>query len=278
MIFTMITVLSVIAAGLSRYCWTGVPGFGQLLAMVGVYLGSYLALTLLAALFLVVICLFVDMKKPQEEDSKFYRTLMYPYVEALIKIVGLRLTTEGLEKTPKEGRFLLVCNHQNESDPGVLLHCFKKSQLAFISKKENATMPIVNKFMHKTLCQMIDRENDREALKTILKCIQMLKNDQVSVCVFPEGGIKEDYKLYPFRPGVFKIAQKANVPIVVCTLKGTTDLFRNIKRLKPTDVSLHLLDVIAPEELTGKTTVEIADRVHAMMLADLGRDWAPILE
>ena len=278
MIFRIINLVSLAAMFLCRFFWEGPPDLAQLLAMVGVYIGTYLGLVLLAALFLAVICLFVDMKKPQEEDSKFYRTLMYPYVEALIKIVGLRLTTEGLEKTPKDGRFLLVCNHQNESDPGVLLHCFKKSQLAFISKKENATMPIVNKFMHKTLCQMIDRENDREALKTILKCIQMLKNDQVSVCVFPEGGIKEDYKLYPFRPGVFKIAQKANVPIVVCTLKGTTDLFRNIKRLKPTDVALHLLDVIPVEELEGKTTVEIADRVHAMMLADLGQDWAPTLE
>ena len=273
MIFKMITVLSVIAAALCRFFWEGTPDFAQLLAMVGVYLGAYLGLTLLAALILVVICLFVDMKKPQEEDSKFFRTLMYPYIEALIQIVCIRLTTEGLEKTPKEGRFMLVCNHQNESDPGVLLHCFRKSQLAFISKKENATMPIVNKFMHKTLCQMINRENDREALKTIIKCIQMIKNDQVSLGVFPEGGIKGDYGLYPFRSGVFKIAQKTGVPIVVCTLKGTTDLFRNIKRLKPTPVHLHLLDVIAPEELEGKTTVEIADRVHAMMLADLGEDW-----
>ena len=273
MIFGGITVLSVIAAAVISIALGDFSGFGWLVTMGLGFLGCFLGLTLIAFLFLMLLCAFVDMKKPQETDSKFYRFFMYPYIEALMSIAMIRLTTSGLEKIPKSGRFLLVCNHQNESDPGVLLHCFKKSQLAFISKKENADMFVVGPFMHKTLCQMIDRENDREALKTILKCIQMIKNDQVSVGVFPEGGIKGDYGLYPFRPGVFKIAQKTKVPIVVCTIKGTTDLFRNMKKLKPTPVQLHLLEVIPAEELEGRTTVEIADRVHAMMLADLGEDW-----
>ena len=236
---------------------------------VSLWLGS----VLLAFVFLCIICAFVDLQKPQETDSKFYRFFMYLYIEALMSLVGLKMEVSGLEKTPKDRRFLLVCNHQNESDPGILMHYFKKSQLAFISKKENATMFAVGKFMHKTLCQMIDRENDREALKTILKCIQMIKNDQVSVAVFPEGGIKVYGKLSPFRPGVFKIAQKANVPIVVCTLKGTDVLFHNIKHLKTTPVRLHLVDVIPAESLKGRTTVDIAEQVHAMMLADLGEDY-----
>ncbi len=272
MIFGGITLISAILAAVCVWN-SSVSGIGWLWVLVGSFVGSFLGLTLLAFLVLMILCALVDMKKPQERDSKLYRTVMYPYIEALMQLVMIRLHTQGLEKTPEEGRFLLVCNHQNESDPGVLLHCFKKSQLAFISKKENADMFVVGKFMHKTLCQMIDRENDREALKTIIKCIQMIKDDQVSVGVFPEGGIKGDYKLYHFRSGVFKIAQKANVPIVVCTLKGTTDLFRNLKRLKPTEVHMHLLDVIPAEELVGKTTVEIADRVHAMMLSDLGESW-----
>ena len=72
---------------------------------------------------------------------------------------------------------------------------------------------------------------------------------------------------------MFKIAQKANVPIVVCTLKGTDVLFHNIKRLKRTHVRLHLVDVIPAEDLQGKTTVDISDRVHAMMQEDLGEDY-----
>ena len=243
------------------------------LVCLAVFAACYVGLFVLAFLFLCVLCALVDMEKPQEEDSSFYRFVMHLYIEALIALVGLKVETAGLEKTPKEGRFLLVCNHQNESDPGILLHYFKKSQLAFISKKENNSMFAVGKFMHKILCQLVNRENDREALKTIIKCIQLLKEDKVSIAAFPEGGIREKDKLSHFRSGMFKIAQKAGVPIVVCTLKGTSDLFDNIRKLKPTHVQLHLIDVIPAEDLKGKTTVEIAEQVHAMMLADLGEEY-----
>ena len=199
---------------------------------------------------------------------------MHLYIEALITLVGLKVEVSGLEKTPKSGRFLLVCNHQNESDPGILLHYFKNSQLAFISKQENRDMFAVGKIMHMTLCQLMNRENDREALKTILRCIQILKEDKASIGVFPEGGIKDKDKLSPFRSGVFKMAQKANVPIVVCTLKGTSEVFHNIAKLRPSHVRLHLLDVIPAEDLKGRTTVDIAQQVYDMMLADLGPEYA----
>jgi len=234
------------------------------------YVGSCLVLLILALAFLGIICFLVDLSKPQEHDSKFYRSIMYVYIEALITLVGVRLHTEGLEKTPKEGRFLLVCNHLFLADPGILLHCFKRSQLAFITKKENYDMPIIGKFMHKILCQPVDRENDRASLKAILKCIQMIKEDEVSVGVFPEGYTSRDGKLHPFRAGVFKIAQRTNVPIVVCTIQNTRVIFKNLAKLKKTDVTLHLVDVIQPESYRGKSTVEISDMVYETMVADLG--------
>ena len=239
------------------------------------FIGCWAMLFTLAFLFLCIVCALVDFEKPQEHDSPFYRKVMYLYIEALIRLVRLHVETAGLEKTPKEGRFLLVCNHQNEADPGILLHFFKKSQLAFISKQDNKSMFVVGKMMHKIMCQLVNRENDREALKTIIRCIQLIRDDQVSIGAFPEGGIKEKDKLSHFRSGMFKIAQKANVPIVVCTLKGTSDLFHNMARLKRTHVRLHLVDVIPAEDLKGRTTVEIAEQVYGMMLTDLGPEYAP---
>lgn len=234
------------------------------------FLGFDLGLLVLSVLFLWICCATVDMSKPQEEDSRFFRRLMHPYIEALISIVGIRLHTQGLEKVPTDGRFLLVCNHLFIADPGVLLHCFKNSQLAFVTKQENDSVFLVGKIMHKILCQPIDRNNDRAALKTILKCIQLLKEDKVSVCVFPEGYTSKDGKLHHFRNGVFKIAQKANVPIVVCTLQNTRQIFKNMAKLKHTDVPVHLVEVIPAEELKGLTTVQIGERVYEAMISDLG--------
>lgn len=240
------------------------------------FAGSFLALMVLAFLFLWLVTAFVDLKKPQEHDSKFYRTLVALYVPAICTILRMRVHTRGLEKTPTDGRFMLVCNHLFDFDPVVLLGWFGKSQLAFISKWENSAMFIVGKVMHKLLCQLINRENDREALKTILRCIQLLKEDECSIAVFPEGYTSVDGRLHHFRPGVFKIAMKAQVPIVVCTITNTNRVVHNILRLKPTDIELHLIDVIPAEALKGRTAVDISEQVYQMMLNDLGADFAPL--
>ena len=247
---------------------------GNLWLLPLAFIGNYLGLGLLAFLFLVVVSYAVDQNQEQEKDDPFYRGVIAVYVEVLIQLLQVRVTATGLEKTPKDGRFMLVCNHQFMADPGILLHYFRDSQLAFISKQENRDMFCVGRLMHKILCQTLDRDNDRQALKVILKCIQIIKEDKASIAVFPEGGTNHDDKLYPMKPGVFKIAQKANVPIVVCTLNNTRSIVKNGLKLKPTEISLHLVDVIPAEELKGKTTVEIAERIYGMMLADLGAEYA----
>ena len=163
-----------------------------------------------------------------------------------------------------------MCNHLHDIDPAFLLRAFPKSQLAFIAKKEVVDMPLVGPFLKMTQGQFVNRENDRDALKSILKCIQLIKEDRASVAVFPEGWIREDRKLRPFRPGVFKIAQKAKVPVVVCTLQDTHKVMPKVMKLQGADVHLHLVGVIPAEELEGVTTVDIARRVYDMMAKDLG--------
>lgn len=236
------------------------------------FAGSWVGLLLLAVLFLWLATLAVDTKKPQEEDSPFYRFLVQLYVPALMGLAGVRMKTQGLEQLPKDGRFLLVCNHLHVADPGLLLAAFPRSQLAFISKQENQNLFVVGKLMHKIQCQLIDRDNDRAALKTILKCIQLLKEDKASVAVFPEGYTSKDCKLHHFRSGVFKIAQKAKVPIVVCTVKNSRQILPNLFRFRSTTVPVHLVKVITPEQFQGLTTVQISDMVYETMISDLGEE------
>ena len=213
---------------------------------------------------------------PQEHDDPFYRKVTYRYAEAILPLLRMKVHTRGLEQTPKEGRFLLVCNHLFELDPVVLYAYFQQSQLAFISKRENNDMFIIGKLMHRLMAQLINRENDREALKTILKCVQLIQEDEVSIAVFPEGYISKNHHLLHFRSGALKIATKAKVPIVVCTIQGTDKVLGNIKRLRSTPIELHLLDVITPEEMRGRTTTDIGEQIYRMMAADLGPDYAPL--
>lgn len=237
------------------------------------FLEYYVIFFVIALGFLILICKLVELEQEPEKDSRFYRFFMYLYIDALITLVGARVRTRGLEKLPREGRFLLVCNHQHLADPGILLSRMKKSQLTFISKQEVRTMPIIGSFLVKIRGQFLDRNDDRQALRLILNCIRMIQNDEASIGVFPEGTRSRDGKVHEFRPGVFKIAQKANVPIVVCTINGTGPLFHNLKKLKPTPVQLHVVEVIPAAELKGKTTHDIAHRVYESMISDLGEDF-----
>ena len=236
-------------------------------------LGCFLVLAALGFAFLLILCKRVDQNVPQEDDDPLYRKVTNLYIRSVLPVLRIHVSKQGVEKMPRDGRFMLVCNHCSLFDPIGLLCCLPEFQLAFVSKKENADMFVIGPMMHKLLCQLINRENDREALKTILRCIQIIKEDKASIAVFPEGGIlSEDGKLHHFRPGVFKIAQKANVPIVICTLKNTLNVIPNLLRWKRSDVQMTVLEVIPPEEIKGVTTVDIAERCYNVMAADLGPD------
>ena len=235
------------------------------------WLGSFLGIIVLVFLLVLAMSAVVDLEKEEVKDNRFYRWMLYMIADAAHTVLQVRVHAEGLDQIPANGRVMLVCNHLDNVDPVIIMHQVKKKQtLAFIAKREVASMFVVGKFMHKILCQRVNRENDREALKTILKCIDIIKKDKASIAVFPEGGIKGGNVLHPFRHGVFKIALRTQVPVVVCTLWGTQDVVHNGLRLKPTDVDFHVLGVVQPDVYKGMTAVELGHLVHGMMAKDLG--------
>lgn len=212
----------------------------------------------------------VDKTLEQDGDDPRYRKLVEMLVASLLPFVSLNVKAKGVEKVPTQGRFLLVCNHTCDLDPAPILYALPGRQLAFIAKKEVRDFYLIGAFLHKIQGQFINRENDREALKTIIKCIQIIKEDKGSVAVFPEGKISDDRKFHHFRPGVFKIAYKTKVPVVVCTLKNNRDMLKNLLHCKGTDVQFSVLEVIQPEEFLDVPTTELAERCYQIMAADLG--------
>ena len=273
MLLNLIFSFAVLFATILCAVTVGFAGLGPKLLWLVFFAGGWVVCLLLCFLAVWIPAVNTDPEKEQDGDDPYIRTIVKLYAPAVFKLLGCRIEATGTEKLPKDGRFLLVCNHLFDLDPGIPLTLFPDAQLAFISKKENLQKPIIGPLMPRIQCQFIDRENDRAALKTILKCIQILKEDKANIAVFPEGRIvKDGYLLHSFRPGVFKIAQKANVPIVVCTVNGTQNIMKNIKRFRRTRIDFHLLEVIPADELKGVTTVDIAQRVHSLMAADLGQE------
>ena len=114
----------------------------------------------------------------------------------------------------------------------------------------------------------IDRENPRNAMKTVNRAADLLKRGEVNVAVYPEGKRNYGEELLPFHGAMFKIAQKANVPIVVMTAKGTYDIQKNFP-LHRSRVELDVLAVLPADEVKSMKTSAIGERVAEIMNKNL---------
>lgn len=215
-------------------------------------------------LFLTVCLVFVSSKKTYEKDSRFYRCLI-----ALAAAIGcwggrLHLHITGKDLLPKDKRILFVGNHVSNYDPVITLHVFRKSKLAFISKEANFRLPWFGRFIRRCCFMEIDRENPRNAIVTINRAAELLKKQEVSVGVYPEGTRSKSAQLLPFHNGVFKIAQKANADIAVVSLIGTENIHKNFP-WHHTDIYVDVLEIIPADEIKGVKTDVIGGRVEALL-------------
>lgn len=228
------------------------------------FIGFFVVFLLIqfAAFFLMIIT--TDLKKPAK-NTKMFRFLVKECIPIIVKLALVKINAEGIEKLPKEGRMLFVCNHQHDYDPIIMINVFPNSDIAYIGKKDiYETRPIIARAMHRINSLPIDRENDREAAKTIVQAIKYIKEDKASIAVFPEGYTSKTCELLPFRNGCFKMATKANVPIVVCVINNTQSLPKTIFR-RPNEVTFKLIDVIEPEQYEGMNTTQIGDIIYEKM-------------
>ena len=91
--------------------------------------------------------------------------------------------------------------------------------------------------------------------------------------IFPEGQTSKSGQLLPFRNGAFKIAQRAKRPVVVSVLENSRAIYHNLFRRR-TRVRVRILGVVPTEDVATLRTVQIGDRVHAMIAAALQADGA----
>jgi 1-acyl-sn-glycerol-3-phosphate acyltransferase len=215
-------------------------------------------------LLLIVSAYLINPKKTYDQDSRYYRFLLYSATACMMKLLRIHVTVKGESLFPKEGRFLLVCNHRSKFDPILSWYLFRKQQLAFISKPENFKVPIFGRIIRRCCFLPIDRENPRNAIQTINRAADLLKRDVVSVAVYPEGTRSKDKTLLPFHNGTLKIAQKANLPIVVAVVQGTETIAKNYP-LHRSYVTIELLSVIPAETVVSERTSVLGDEIHLQM-------------
>lgn len=228
-------------------------------------LGVLVALFLLYVLFLCICSLWIDPKREYENHSRFYRALLNGATAMAMKVMRIRIHISGTQKIPQDKRNLLfVSNHRSNFDPIITWHAFKKQQIAFVSKASNFKIPIFGRLIRKCCFMAIDRENPRNAIKTIHKAGERLRKGEVSIGIYPEGTRSKTCDLLPFHNGVFKIAQKANAPIVVLFISGTEQIHKNYP-FHHTDVYVDVLEVMDEEKVRQTKTDVLGDHIREGM-------------
>lgn len=92
----------------------------------------------------------------------------------ILLICGTNITAIGLENIPADKPVLFVGNHRGFFDV-IISYTFIKGRAAYVAKKEMSKVPILRRWMANIKCIMLDRNNTRAALKSILTGIEYIK-------------------------------------------------------------------------------------------------------
>ena len=225
---------------------------------------ALLALLLMYLLFIGVCCLLVNPEKEYDKNSPFYRFLLDSATAAAMKLLRIQVHVSGIEKIPKDTKVLFVSNHRSNFDPIVTWYALKKWKIAFISKPSNFKIPFFGRIIRKCCFMPIDRENPRKAIPTINRAAKLLRKQEVSVGIYPEGTRSKNGQLLPFHNGVFKIAQKAEAPIVVLCMTGTEKVSKRTP-FRRTDVYVDVLEVFSAQGIKETKTEMIGTAVRRLM-------------
>ena len=229
--------------------------------------GLYIGVALVFFIAVFFLSLSVDIEKPIDKPSKFFAFVYHFFLSFLNRFFRVKICVEGEENLP-DGPCLFIMNHRSNFDPMIVADKYKKRKILMISKKSNFKIPFAGGVIHRAGYMAIDRENDREALKTIIKAAGYLKQGY-SIGIFPEGTRnKQDLNVHPFKHGAFKAATKAGVPIVITAIHQTQLIHKNFP-LKSTRAYIHFLKTITPEEYAGKSTTELSDLAISLIQADI---------
>lgn len=228
-----------------------------------VFAVSFIVLTLCCVIFFFICTRFIDTKKKCVKHSPFFRACSNCIIRIVMQALRIKLHVTGMELLPEE-KFMLAGNHRGAMDPLLTMGVLRKYNMGFVAKKELFHIPIIGRLMHKCFCLSLDRENIREEIKTINQAAELIQTQTSSIGIYPEGTRNPTDELLPFMNGAFKIAKKAECPIVVAVIRNPELVMRRAP-FRRTDVYLDFIGVLDKNFVSQHTTVQIGETVFNMM-------------
>jgi 1-acyl-sn-glycerol-3-phosphate acyltransferase len=183
----------------------------------------------------------------------------------LLRIAGTRVRVEGLENIVADGSYIFVSNHLSYMDtPLAIAHI--PAQFRFLAKKGLFKVPFIGFHLQRAGHIPVARQDARASLRTMTEAARIVRERNVSLLVFPEGG-RSPGKMREFKEGAAYIAIKAGVPAVPVGIVGTREVLPMDSLLvKPGQVTLRIGVPIPTAGLGGhdhrSLTSELRERVE----------------
>lgn len=186
-----------------------------------------------------------------------------------LRLAGVRMSAEGLDRLPRTGPAVLACNHASYTDTLVLIALLPVDAL-FIAKKEVLGYPIIGTFVRRLGHLTVDRMDFRQGVADADRAARALASGEI-LAVFPEGTFEAATGLRPFRLGAFKLAGDAGLPVVPLILRGTRRVLRGDDWLpRPGRVHLQVADAVPFEGTDMRALVKVRDRVANVIAEHCG--------
>ncbi len=223
---------------------------------------GFLVALAIEALIIYLYLALIGQHTKNEEPVK--HILLRSGAWLLFRLIRVRLRVEGKENIPNQ-TFVVYANHKSNFDPFFIYYSLHTKPITAVGKKDLFKTHIMKIIGNTFKAVQIDRENDREAAKTMVEAIKQVKNG-TSMIIFPEGGIKtrDVEEMVNLRAGAYKLAIKPKAAIVPVAIVGSSKTAK-VPFYKKKYISVYILPAIKPEEYEGMNTTEIGTKVETLI-------------
>jgi 1-acyl-sn-glycerol-3-phosphate acyltransferase len=141
---------------------------------------------------------------------------------AAVRLAGVRVKREGLERLDSRATYIYMCNHVSNLDPPVVVPALPR-RTSVLVKKELFKIPILGRAMRLGSLVPVDRTNRDAAIQSLRAAGDVMRAG-INMTVFPEGTRSREGKLLPFKKGPFYLAMESGVPVVPMTILNSYEL------------------------------------------------------
>jgi 1-acyl-sn-glycerol-3-phosphate acyltransferase len=191
------------------------------------------------------------------------------WARSLLRIVGVKVTVEGLDRIQPGGNYVFVSNHVSYMDIPVVLGTVPEDFL-FLAKAELFKIPFLGTHLKTAGHVLVPREDPRSAIKTLQHTAALL-HDGRSTLVFPEGGRTATGELQEFKDGAAFLAIRAQIPVVPLAMLGMRSILRmHTLTFHRGPVTLRIGEPITTAGMTTHQRAELTATVRQKIVEMLG--------